>query len=229
MRKIEFNLNFIEREQGSVLVSYGNTKVICSATIINTVPPFLRNSLSGWLSAEYSMLPSATVVRNAREAVKGKQQGRTVEIQRLIGRSLRRALDLEKLTGKTILVDCDVIQADGGSRTASITGGYVAVVMAIKNALNRCDIELNPIISQVAAVSVGVVNREIIVDMNYEQDCSADSDINLVLDSSHNFIEIQGSAERNTFSEGELLEMMSRGKDAIIEIMKIQKEVLSRT
>ena len=205
--------------EGSVLISFGNTKVICNASIENNVPRWMKNSDEGWVTGEYGMLPRSTNERMRREASKGKQSGRTLEIQRLIGRSLRQAVNLKYLKGKTINVDCDVIQADGGTRTASITGGCVALFLAIKNHHN----DQRAINSFIAAVSLGVKDNKILLDLDYDEDSSADTDLNIVMNENDELIEIQGTAEDAPFSKSELNDMLVLGSSAIAEIVKKQK------
>tara|TARA_B100001175_G_scaffold317346_1_gene333896 strand:+ start:646 stop:1350 length:705 start_codon:yes stop_codon:yes gene_type:complete len=205
--------------EGSVLISFGNTKVICNASIENNVPRWMKNSDEGWVTGEYGMLPRSTNERMRREASKGKQSGRTLEIQRLIGRSLRQAVNLKYLKGKTINVDCDVIQADGGTRTASITGGCVALFLAIKNHHN----DQRAINSFIAAVSLGVKDNKILLDLDYDEDSTADTDLNIVMNENDELIEIQGTAEDAPFSKSELNDMLVLGSSAIAEIVKKQK------
>ena len=219
LREIKIEPNFNIHAEGSVLVSFGNTKVICTATIENKVPRWMRNSEEGWVTAEYGMLPRSTNERMGREAARGKQSGRTQEIQRLIGRSLRQAVNLKYLKGKTINIDCDVIQADGGTRTASITGGCVALFLAIKNHHD----DQRAIKSYVAAVSLGIKNNKVLLDLNYEEDSSADTDLNIVMNDKDDLIEIQGTAEDAPFSKIELNDMLELGSSAIAEIIKKQK------
>ena len=214
---IEPNVNI--HAEGSVLISFGNTKVICNASIENNVPRWMKNSDEGWVSGEYGMLPRSTNERMSREAARGKQSGRTQEIQRLIGRSLRQAVDLKYLKGKTINVDCDVIQADGGTRTASITGGCVALFLAIKNHHD----DLRAIKSFVAAVSLGIKENKVLLDLNYEEDSTADTDLNIVMNDKNQIIEIQGTAEDAPFSKTELSDMLELGSSAINEIIERQK------
>ena len=215
--KIEPNVNI--HAEGSVLISFGNTKVICNATIENNVPRWMKNSDEGWVTAEYGMLPRSTNERMSREAARGKQSGRTLEIQRLIGRSLRQAVNLKYLKGKTINVDCDVIQADGGTRTASITGGCVALFLAIKNHHD----DQRAINSLVAAVSLGIKDNKILLDLDYDEDSTADTDLNIVMNENDELIEIQGTAEDSPFSKSELSDMLHLGSSAIAEIVKKQK------
>jgi len=214
---IEPNVNI--HAEGSVLISFGNTKVICNASIENKVPRWMKNSSEGWVTGEYGMLPRSTNERMGREAARGKQSGRTQEIQRLIGRSLRQAVDLKYLKGKTINIDCDVIQADGGTRTASITGGCVALFLAIKNHHD----DQRAMKSFVAAVSLGIKENKVLLDLNYDEDSSADTDLNIVMNDKDELIEIQGTAEDAPFSKTELSDMLELGSSAINEIIKKQK------
>ena len=214
---IEPNVNI--HAEGSVLISFGNTKVICNASIENNVPRWMKNSNEGWVTGEYGMLPRSTNERMGREAARGKQSGRTQEIQRLIGRSLRQAVDLKYLKGKTINIDCDVIQADGGTRTASITGGCVALFLAIKNHHD----DQRAMKSFVAAVSLGIKENKVLLDLNYDEDSSADTDLNIVMNDKDELIEIQGTAEDAPFSKTELGDMLELGSSAINEIIKKQK------
>tara|TARA_B100000963_G_scaffold266162_1_gene234338 strand:- start:4384 stop:5088 length:705 start_codon:yes stop_codon:yes gene_type:complete len=217
---IETNVNI--HAEGSVLISFGNTKVICNASIENNVPRWMKNSDEGWVTGEYGMLPRSTSERMSREAARGKQSGRTQEIQRLIGRSLRQAVNLRYLKGKTINVDCDVIQADGGTRTASITGGCVALFLAIKNHHD----DQRAIKSYVAAVSLGIKDNKVLLDLDYDEDSSADTDLNIVMNDQTNLIEIQGTAEEAPFSKSELDDMLQIGSAAIAEIIKKQKSCI---
>ena len=214
---IEPNVNI--HAEGSVLISFGNTKVICNASIENNVPRWMKNSNEGWVTGEYGMLPRSTNERMGREAARGKQSGRTQEIQRLIGRSLRQAVDIKYLKGKTINIDCDVIQADGGTRTASITGGCVALFLAIKNHHD----DQRAMKSFVAAVSLGIKENKVLLDLNYDEDSSADTDLNIVMNDKDELIEIQGTAEDAPFSKTELSDMLELGSSAINEIIKKQK------
>ena len=214
---IESNVNMYA--EGSVLVSFGNTRVICNASIENNVPRWMKNSDEGWITAEYGMLPRSTNERMGREAARGKQSGRTQEIQRLIGRSLRQAVNLKYLKGKTINIDCDVIQADGGTRTASITGGCVALFLAIKNHHD----DHRAIKSFVAAISLGIKDNKILLDLDYDEDSSADTDINIVMNENDELIEIQGTAEDAPFSKAELVDMLEMGGSAIAELIQKQK------
>ncbi len=226
LRKIEVIPGFLEHPAGSCLISFGKTKVICSANVDEKIPPFLQGSGEGWITAEYGMLPGSTHTRSTREAVRGKQSGRTVEIQRLIGRSLRAVVDRKKLGERTILIDCDVIQADGGTRTASITGSFIAMAIAIKKLLKEGLISKNPIRESVAAVSVGKVNGEILLDLDYSEDSQAEVDLNLVATESGNIVEIQGTAEKFAFSREELNKILDLAFKGINELSEIQKRVL---
>ncbi len=219
LREINIEPNFNIHAEGSVLVSFGNTKVICTATIENRVPRWMRNSEEGWITAEYGMLPRSTNERMGREAARGKQSGRTQEIQRLIGRSLRQAVNLKYLKGKTINIDCDVIQADGGTRTASITGGCAALFLAINNHHD----DNRAINTFVAAVSLGILDDKVILDLDYQEDSSAETDLNLVMTDELKLIEIQGTGEESPFSKEQLSEMIEVGSQAIEQIIKIQK------
>lgn len=227
LRKITIQTNVFKHPEGSVLISFGDTKVICSATVEESVPPFLRGGGSGWVTAEYSMLPRATNTRNRRESAKGKLSGRTMEIQRLIGRALRAVIDLEKLGERSIVIDCDVIQADGGTRTASITGGFVALKLAINRLLQTNQLEEDPIKEHLAAVSVGILpDGSCVADLDYVEDSSAFVDMNLVMTESGQFVEIQGTGEEATFSGEELNTMLYYGKGAIEDLIAYQKEAL---
>tara|TARA_B100000035_G_scaffold311894_1_gene322276 strand:- start:676 stop:1380 length:705 start_codon:yes stop_codon:yes gene_type:complete len=219
LREVTIEPNVNIHAEGSVLISFGNTKVICNATIENNVPRWMKNSDEGWVTGEYGMLPRSTNERMSREAARGKQSGRTLEIQRLIGRSLRQAVNLKYLKGKTINVDCDVIQADGGTRTASITGGCVALFLAIKNHHD----DQRAINSLVAAVSLGIKDNKILLDLDYDEDSTADTDLNIVMNEKDELIEIQGTAEDSPFSKSELSDMLHLGSSAIAEIVKKQK------
>ncbi len=222
LREIKITKNFIMHPEGSVLIEFGNTKVICNATVEEKVPPFLKGSGSGWVTAEYSMIPRATNVRTQREVNKGKPTGRTMEIQRLIGRSLRSAVDLKKLGERTIIVDCDVIQADGGTRTASITGGYIALETAVGKLLDSGILSENPVIAKVAAISVGKVNNEILLDLEYSEDSLAEVDMNIVMNSKNEFIEIQGTGEEATFSYDELIRFIEVAKKGFEKLFEIE-------
>ena len=219
LRDISIETNINIHAEGSALISFGNTKVICNASIENNVPRWMKNSDEGWVTGEYGMLPRSTNERMGREAARGKQSGRTQEIQRLIGRSLRQAVNLKYLKGKTINVDCDVIQADGGTRTASITGGCIALFLAIKNHHD----DQRAIKSFVAAVSMGIKDNKVLLDLDYDEDSTADTDLNIVMNDKDELIEIQGTAEDAPFSKNELSDMLKLGSSAIAEIIKKQK------
>lgn len=227
LRPIKIETKVFKHPEGSVIISFGDTKVICSATLEESVPPFLRNSGTGWVTAEYSMLPRATNTRNRRESAKGKLTGRTMEIQRLIGRSLRSVIDLEKLGERSIIVDCDVIQADGGTRTASITGGFVALRLAINKLLANGELKEDPIKEHLAAISVGVLPEgTVVTDLDYQEDSSAAVDMNLVMTESGRFVEIQGTGEEATFDDDELNALILHGKAGIQDLIAYQKEAL---
>ena len=221
IREVKVTRNYIMHPEGSVLIEFGNTKVICNATVEERIPPFLRGTGSGWITAEYSMLPRATNNRVQREAAKGKIMGRTMEIQRLIGRALRSAVDLDKLGERQILVDCDVIQADGGTRTASITGAYLAVELAIEKLIDEGKLTEIPIKSKVAAISVGKVNGQVLLDLEYEEDSKAEVDMNIVMNDKGEFIELQGTGEEATFTQNELLKFIEVSKNAFDILFKL--------
>ncbi len=226
LRKVRIKKNYIKYAEGSVLIESGNTKVICNATVDEKVPPFLKGSEQGWVTAEYSMLPRSTHTRGVREAARGKVGGRTYEIQRLIGRSLRSVVDLKLLGERTIIVDCDVIQADGGTRTASITGAYVAIHIALKNMMTQGLIEEWPLTDSLAAISVGVVDSEVMLDLNYEEDSNADVDMNIIMSGNGKFVEVQGTAEKMAFSQDQLNDMLDSAKKGIKELMITQNETI---
>ncbi|MGO5434688.1 ribonuclease PH [Enterococcus cecorum] len=227
LRRIDIQTNVFKHPEGSVVISFGDTQVICSATIEESVPPFLRGSETGWVSAEYSMLPRATNTRNHRESSKGKLSGRTMEIQRLIGRSLRAVVDLEKLGERSIIVDCDVIQADGGTRTASITGAFVALQLAINKLMQTGELSENPIKEHLAAISVGILEDDsYAVDLDYIEDSACQVDMNLVMTESGRFVEIQGTGEEATFDGDQLNHLLHYGKEAIESLIAYQKEAL---
>ena len=225
-REISIQKNFIENSDGSCLICFGKTKVVCTAMIENDVPSWLKGKGTGWVTAEYGMLPGSTSSRNRRESKVGKQTGRTTEIQRLIGRSLRSIINLHSLGEKSIVVDCDVIQADGGTRTASITGGFVALSLAIKKYRDSNKSIQNPIKDYVAAISCGIVKNEILVDLDYSEDSIADVDANFVITQKSGFSEVQATGEENTFNKNELLEMMEKVELVSEKIFKIQKDAL---
>ena len=226
LRAIKIETDYIKHPEGSVLIEFGDTKVICNASIEDRVPPFLRGQGKGWITAEYAMLPRATQTRNIRESSKGKVSGRTMEIQRLIGRSLRSVIDLGAIGERTIWVDCDVIQADGGTRTASITGAYIAVVHALGTLLEKGKIKELPVQDYLAAISVGVLDGEEIVDLCYEEDSNAEVDMNVVMTGDGEFVEIQGTGEEATFSMKQLTTMLELASEAVSELMLRQKEAI---
>ncbi|MEH7104718.1 ribonuclease PH [Bacillus velezensis] len=227
LRPITFDLDFITHPEGSVLITAGNTKVICNASVEDRVPPFLRGGGKGWITAEYSMLPRATNQRTIRESSKGKVSGRTMEIQRLIGRALRAVVDLEKLGERTIWIDCDVIQADGGTRTASITGAFLAMAIAIGKLVKSGVIKTSPVTDYLAAISVGMDKEEgLLLDLNYEEDSAAEVDMNIIMTGSGRFVELQGTGEEATFSREDLTGLAEKGIQTLIQK---QKEVLGET
>ena len=230
LREITFQLDIAPHATGSVLVSFGNTKVICAATIQDEVPRWMKvqGVPGGWLTAEYSMLPYSTLDRKDRDISRGKLDGRSQEIQRLIGRSLRAAVDLEKLGARTLWIDCDVLQADGGTRTASITGACVAAAIAFNRLLEKGVLRHQPLKKKVAAISVGIYKNEALLDLNYVEDKDAEVDCNLVLTEDGQFVEIQGSGEESTFSEEQMNAMLTLGKKGIAELCKLQEEVINR-
>ena len=227
LRPVSITPHFLPHADGSALIACGNTKVICTASIDESVPPFLRGKNQGWVTAEYGMLPASTASRMRREAAQGKQSGRTQEIQRLIGRSLRAAVDLSRLGERQILIDCDVIQADGGTRTASITGAYVALHLAIGKLLAAGKLAHSPIREAVAAVSLGIVGGVPLLDLDYPEDSGCDSDINLVLTASGNIIEIQGTAEGAAFSPAALTQLLALGQKGIAELLQHQQAAIA--
>lgn len=229
MRVIEFHLDYTNQAEGSVLACFGNTKVLCTASISDGVPPFLRGKGQGWLTAEYGMLPRSTGTRMDREAARGKQSGRTVEIQRLIGRSLRASIDLKALGERTMTIDCDVLQADGGTRTTAITGASVAVVSALNKLQRAGDLKLDPLIDRVCAVSVGMWNGQPVVDLDYPEDSTAQSDINVVMLASGGLIEVQGTAEDKVFTRSELNKLLDLAESACQTLNQAQLQALSRS
>ena len=227
MREVRFTRQYTKHAEGSVLVEFGDTKVICTATVEERIPRFLKGQNRGWVTAEYGMLPRSTNSRMSREAARGKQGGRTMEIQRLIGRSLRAAIDLDKLGERSITLDCDVIQADGGTRTASITGACVALNDAISILIEKGLLDENPLRHLVASVSVGIYQGTPVLDLDYDEDCNAETDMNIVMDDSGNFIEIQGTAEGATFSMDEMLAMTDLARQGIVKLIEAQRAVLA--
>ena len=227
LRDITITRNYTKHAEGSVLVVFGDTKVLCNASVEKSVPRFLKGSGKGWITAEYGMLPRSTNTRMDREAARGKQSGRSLEIQRLIGRSLRAAIDLTKLGEHTIKIDCDVIQADGGTRTASITGGCVAMMDAINHMIANKMLSTNPVKQLIASVSVGIFKGHAVLDLDYDEDSNAETDMNIVMTESGGFIEVQGTGEDGDFSHDQLLEMLALGKSGIEELVAKQKQALS--
>ena len=228
LRPINITRSFTRHAEGSVLVEFGDTMVICTASVEESVPPFLRGKGTGWVTAEYAMLPRATHTRSSREAAKGKQTGRTLEIQRLIGRSLRAVTDLEKLGERSVYIDCDVIQADGGTRTASITGAYVALVDALTALKSRGLLAGIPLKEAVAAVSVGIVDGAALLDLNYIEDSSAEVDMNFVITSSGRFVEVQGTAEAEPFTSAQMDAMRDLALGGVQQLFAFQQEALAR-
>jgi len=226
LRDITITRNYTKHAEGSVLVEFGDTKVLCTASIENRVPGFLRGKGQGWVTAEYGMLPRSTGSRMGREAARGKQGGRTMEIQRLIGRSLRAVIDLDALGENSVTIDCDVIQADGGTRTASITGGYVALVDAIDHMLKKKIIKKNPLHGFLASVSVGIYEGTPVLDLDYPEDSNAETDMNVVMNEAGAFIELQGTAEGHAFHQDELNAMLALAKKGIAELISKQQEAL---
>ena len=229
LRPIRFLNHIAPYATGSTLVEWGNTRVICGVTVEETIPRWMKDqSVSGgWITAEYSMLPYSTLQRKQRDSTKGKIDGRSQEIQRLIGRAMRASLDLDKLGPRTIWVDCDVLQADGGTRTAAITGAYVALCLAMKKLLQEGKLGTNPILHAVAAVSVGIVEQQTLLDLCYTEDAAASVDLNLVMNSLSEFIELQGTGEEATFSESQLAQMLTLGKTGIQELLAAQQRALA--
>lgn len=226
LREISFTRHFTRHAEGSVLVCFGDTRVICTASVEQGVPRFLRGEGRGWVTAEYGMLPRSTGTRMGREASRGKQGGRTVEIQRLIGRSLRAAVDLSRLGEHTITVDCDVIQADGGTRTASITGACIALVDAVNHLQRSKQIETDPLLQMVASVSVGIYQGTPVLDLDYLEDSAADTDMNVIMGESGGFIEVQGTAEGAPFARAELDRMLDLAGQGIAQLIELQKQAL---
>lgn len=226
VRPVKITRNFIKHAEGSVLMEMGGTKVICTASVEEKVPPFLRDKKVGWVTAEYAMLPRATHERTPREAVKGKQGGRTLEIQRLVGRALRSVTDMADMGERTIWIDCDVIQADGGTRTAAITGSFIALADALSVLKKRELIKKRPLTDYLAAISVGRVGGEVLVDLAYEEDSKAEVDMNLVMTGRGRYVEVQGTAERQAFEKKDLDEFLSLGWKAIKSLVELQKDLV---
>lgn len=228
MRPVNIVRDFITTAEGAVLIEVGNTRVICTASIEETVPTFMRNSGKGWITSEYGMLPRSTLTRSVRDATKGRQSGRTHEIQRLIGRSLRAVTDLERLGERTIWIDCDVIQADGGTRTASITGAFVALGLALEKLVEAGTLTSVPLRDFVAAVSVGVVDGEVLLDLNYEEDSRADVDMNFVMTAGHKMVEVQATAEHQVFDEPQLSKMLGLARQGVQSLIAKQQAILNQ-
>jgi ribonuclease PH len=228
LRPITLTRQYTKHAEGSVLVCFGDTKVLCTASIEERVPGFLKGTGKGWVTAEYGMLPRATHTRNDREASRGKQGGRTLEIQRLIGRSLRSVMDMEALGERAITIDCDVLQADGGTRTASITGGYVALVDAVQSLRKKGLIKGDPVHGAVAAVSVGIGGGEVLLDLDYSEDSQAETDMNVVMNEAGAFIEVQGTAEGHAFHRHELDSMLKLAEQGITQLIAKQRETLAK-
>jgi ribonuclease PH len=228
MRGVKVELNFTKHAEGSVLISVGETRVLATCSVEDRVPPFLNGMNQGWVTAEYGMLPRSTSVRTAREAARGKQSGRTIEIQRLIGRSLRSVINMSLLGTRTLLIDCDVLQADGGTRTASVTGGFLALALAVTNLMNRRLLEFSPLLDYVAATSVGIIHGTPCLDLDYAEDSKAEVDMNLVMTGNGRFVEIQGTAEKTPFSAGQLHEILEIGSAGILQLIELQKASLQQ-
>jgi ribonuclease PH len=227
MREIQIELGYTRHAEGSVLICIGETRVVCTCTVEDKVPPFLNKANQGWITAEYGMLPRSTNTRTVREATRGKQTGRTVEIQRLIGRSLRTVANLPMLGTRSLLIDCDVLQADGGTRTASITGGFIALALAVRGLMERKLLEYSPLVDFVAAASVGIVNGVPCLDLDYAEDSGAAVDMNLVMTGKGHFVEIQGTAEKTAFTQDQLQSMLALGELGIRQLIERQKAALS--
>ena len=228
MRPVEIQTGYMKTAEGSALISVGNTRVLCAASIEDGVPQFLRGTGKGWVTAEYAMLPRATLKRTPREVTKGKPSGRTHEIQRLIGRSLRAIVDLDALGERSVLVDCDVIQADGGTRTASITGAYVALAIAVGQLVQFGVLKKTPLLDAVAATSVGIVGGEPMIDLDYEEDSRADVDMNLVMTGAGKFVEVQATAEHHPFDDAQLSRLIELARGGIRELVELQKQAIQK-
>jgi ribonuclease PH len=226
MRQVSVAIDYLKSAEGSVLIDVGNTRVVCTCSVESKVPPFLVNMNQGWITAEYGMLPRSTSTRTAREAARGKQSGRTQEIQRLIGRCFRSVVNLSLLGTRTLIVDCDVIQADGGTRTASVTGGFLSLVLAVDNLLNRRLLEFSPIVDFIAATSVGILEESACLDLDYAEDSKAAVDMNLVMTGSGRFVEIQGTAEKAPFSQEQLQSLLALGAQGIRDLFARQRGIL---
>jgi ribonuclease PH len=228
LRHVRITRNYTKHAEGSVLVEFGDTRVLCNASVEERLPPFLRGKGEGWVTAEYGMLPRSTSSRMNREAAHGRQGGRTQEIQRLIGRSLRAVVDMKALGERSITIDCDVIQADGGTRTASITGGYVALVDAVQSLLDHKVLSRNPLTGRVASVSVGIYQGTPVLDLDYPEDCGAETDMNVIMNDAGQFIEVQGTAEGHPFSHAELDAMLALARKGIEQLLAEQRQALER-
>ncbi|HXF28149.1 MAG TPA: ribonuclease PH [Bryobacteraceae bacterium] len=228
MRPVRIDTNYLLTAEGCALIEVGNTRVLCAASIEDTVPAFLRNSGTGWVTAEYSMLPRATATRTPREITKGRASGRTLEIQRLIGRSLRAVVDMNLLGERSVIVDCDVLQADGGTRTASITGAFIALSIALKHLVDFGTLKSFPIRDHVAATSVGIVSGETLLDLCYEEDSQADVDMNIVMTGTGGFVEIQSTAEKRPFDDTQLAALLDLGRHGVRDLIALQKKALSQ-
>jgi ribonuclease PH len=227
LRSVDFNIGFTRNAAGSVLAEFGETRVLCTASVEDSVPNFLRGKGQGWVTAEYSMLPGSTHTRSGREASRGKQSGRTLEIQRLIGRSLRAVMDLGTLGARTVTLDCDVLQADGGTRTTAISGAYIALMMAVENLTDRGALDQSPVHGQVAAVSVGIYKGRPVLDLDYAEDSAAETDMNVVMNDAGAFIEIQGTAEGHAFRRNELDALLDLAGQGVNSIMEVQTSSLA--
>ncbi len=228
IRPVVFTPDFTKHAEGSVLAEFGDTRVLCTASVESRVPPWMRGAGRGWVTGEYGMLPRSTHTRSGREAARGKQGGRTLEIQRLIGRSLRAATDLEALGERTVTLDCDVLQADGGTRTAAISGAYVALLMAMQRLCRERKLKTNPVHGQIAAVSVGIHNGVAVLDLDYAEDSQAETDMNVVMNEAGHFIEVQGTAEGHAFTREELDAMLALASSGIGTVIEAQNEALAR-
>jgi len=226
MRTIRLTPGYLLTAEGSVMIDCGNTRVLCAASVEESVPPFMRNQGRGWVTAEYSMLPRSTSTRSPREAAKGRQSGRTLEIQRLIGRSLRTVVNLEALGERSVIVDCDVIQADGGTRTASITGAWVAMAIAIGKLVQFGTLKRSPLMDSVAAISVGMVKGQPLLDLNYEEDSKADVDMNVVMTGAGRFVEVQATAEKVAFDDEQMTAMIGYARRGIADLLVLQREAV---
>ena len=227
MREVQFLTNFTKHAEGSVLATFGDTQVLCTASIEERVPGWLRGKGSGWVTGEYGMLPRATHTRSGREASRGKQGGRTVEIQRLIGRSLRAVTDMKALGERSITLDCDVLQADGGTRTASISGAYVALAIAMERLVGKGKLKKNPLHGHVAAISVGIYRGAAVLDLDYAEDSEAETDMNIVMNDAGHFIEVQGTAEGHAFTDDEFNAMLGLARSGIADIIAAQSEAIA--